>query len=285
MNTSVRADGRTGRLEILNARGEDIPKRVDDCGLRGEVAYGLTGDDLFDEYMLGSDKSPLGVPNTYDWFDADAQYGRPALCLMNPSGNLPEPGSKVSVAVNRKYERTSRRYLEARLGSASVDFEIATYAGDTENTIKEGTHDCCVEIVVRGAKAADSAMMQTGLQVVEVVRFSDISLIGKVVSRRAGDTDLLEGSNLPRIEQSRIGRHQHQIIDQGRSRNESVRRILMLQIKRPARQSDVEIQRRLPQGSMPEHLADPLLRILGLDGDASLLDQQRHLPGGDRRQP
>ncbi len=177
-----RSDETIGHLEILNARGEDIPQRVDDCGTRGEAAYGLTGDDLFDEYMLGTEQSPLDVLNTYDWFDASAQYARPALCLMNPSGQLPEAGSKVSVAVNKKYERTSRRYLAERFGTAKIEFDVATYAGDTENTIKEKTHDCCVEIVVRGDKSAQSAIMQTGLKVVEIVRFSDISLIGKTIA-------------------------------------------------------------------------------------------------------
>ena len=39
-------------LEILLARGEDIPQRVQD-GLRsGKETYGLTGDDLFDEWRL-----------------------------------------------------------------------------------------------------------------------------------------------------------------------------------------------------------------------------------------
>ena len=50
----TRADESVGTLEIISARGEDVPQRVDDCLLRGEVAYGLTGDDLFDEYMLGA---------------------------------------------------------------------------------------------------------------------------------------------------------------------------------------------------------------------------------------
>ena len=50
----TRTDESVGTLEIISARGEDVPQRVDDCLLRGEVAYGLTGDDLFDEYMLGA---------------------------------------------------------------------------------------------------------------------------------------------------------------------------------------------------------------------------------------
>ena len=174
-----RSDQSSGKLDILTARGEDIPQRVDDCGHRGEVAYGLTGDDLFDEYILAAMHSPLAVLNTYDWYDPSAQYNRPALCLMNPTGELPSPGSKVSVAVNKKYERTSRRYLSERFGASDVHCNVVTYAGDTENTVREGTHDWCIEVVYRGEKSPDSAMVQTGLKVAEIVRFSDISLIGR----------------------------------------------------------------------------------------------------------
>ena len=179
-----RADHTVGKLEILAVRGEDVPQRVDDCRNRGEIAYGLTGDDLFDEYMLGAQGSPLGLLNTYDWYDPAAQYNRPALCLMNPTGELPETratvlATKVSVAVNKKYERTSRRYLHERFAAADIRCNVVTYAGDTEYTVKEGTHDWCIEVVYRGEKSPESAMMKTGLKIAEIVRFSDISLIGE----------------------------------------------------------------------------------------------------------
>ena len=177
-----RAGQVAGRLEILSARGEDVPQRVDDCILRGDVAYGLTGDDLFDEYMLGAHHSPLGVLNTYDWFDPEAQFNRPALCLLSRSGRLPNSATTVSIAVNKKYERTSRRYLLERFGSDDAQFNVVPYAGDTENTVSEGTYDWCVEVVYRGEKSAESAMARTGLKVAEIVRFSDISLIGKEIA-------------------------------------------------------------------------------------------------------
>ena len=118
-----------------------MPQRVDDCLLRGEVAYGLTGDDLFDEYMLGADDSPLGVLNTYDWFDPSAQFYRPALCLLNREGQIPDASAMVSIAVNKKYELSSHQYLSQRFQASKLQISIAAYAGDTENTVAEGTHD------------------------------------------------------------------------------------------------------------------------------------------------
>ena len=176
-----RVDQSKGILEIISARGEDVPQRVDDCILRGDVAYGLTGDDLFDEYMLGAGNSPLGVLNTYDWFDPSAQFNRPVLCLLNREGLVPNSSATVSIAVNKKYERTSRQYLSQRFRSSDLHFSIVAYAGDTENTVAEGTHDWCVEVVYRGDKSPASATSSTGLKIAEIVRFSDISLIGREI--------------------------------------------------------------------------------------------------------
>ena len=176
-----RTDQTKGVIDIVSARGEDVPQRVDDCIQRGETAYGLTGDDLFDEYMLGASSSLLGVLNTYDWFDSSAQFNRPALCLLNREGLIPDTSPPVSIAVNKKYELSSCQYLSQRLQSRGIQFSVVAYAGDTENTVVEGTHDWCVEVVYRGDKSSESAISRTGLKVAEVVRFSDISLIGRKI--------------------------------------------------------------------------------------------------------
>ena len=176
-----RTDKVKGLIDIVSARGEDVPQRVDDCIQRGETAYGLTGDDLFDEYMLGATNSVLGVLNTYDWFDSSAQFNRPALCLLNREGLIPNTSRPVSIAVNKKYELSSCQFLSQRLQSREIQFSVVAYAGDTENTVMEGTHDWCVEVVYRGDKSPDSAMSRAGLKVAEVVRFSDISLIGRKI--------------------------------------------------------------------------------------------------------
>jgi phosphoribosyl-ATP pyrophosphohydrolase len=176
-----RVDHSKGILEMISTRGEDVPQRVDDCILRGDVAYGLTGDDFFDEYILGAGDSSLGVLNTYDWFDSDAQFNRPVLCLLNREGLVPDSPATVSIAVNKKYERTSRQYLSQRFRSSDLQFSIVAYSGDAEYTVAEGTHDWCVEVVYRGDKSPAIAMSSTGFKIAEVVRFSDISLIGQEI--------------------------------------------------------------------------------------------------------
>jgi len=161
------------QLEILIARGEDIPQRVFECVSRGESAYGLTGDDLYDEFAMGNDTDLIQVINTYDWFDEKAEYKRPALSLMSQSGSYETLPKQTKVAVNKKYQRESERFLSERFGERDIAYATTAYTGGTEETVSDGTNDCCIEVVYGGGTRREN-----NLKVIEVVRFSDIALIG-----------------------------------------------------------------------------------------------------------
>ncbi|MEA2036877.1 MAG: phosphoribosyl-ATP diphosphatase [Nanoarchaeota archaeon] len=173
MLPEIGISGEEESLEIVLARGEDIPLRVSECVSRGQAAYGLTGDDLYDEFVLSNQQNSavIALLNTYDWFDDNAEYKRPALSLMNSNGNIEDLKDGTRVAVNRKYEKQSEKFLSERLGE--TNYTTTTYAGGTEETISDGTNDCCVEIIYGG-----TTRIENNLEVVEVVRFSDIALIG-----------------------------------------------------------------------------------------------------------
>ncbi len=158
-------------LEIVQARGEDIPKRVYEYVEREKQAYGLTGDDLFDEWKLKEGNMLVLVLNTYDWYDKDAEYKRPALCLMNQTGEIKDMPKKAKIAVNKKYELTSKLYLKNKIKSG---FAVSAYSGDTEKTVSDRTNDGCVDIVYGG-----STREKNKLKVAGIARFSDIVLIGE----------------------------------------------------------------------------------------------------------
>ena len=164
---------------IVLARGEDIPQRVQEYNGQGKLAYGLTGDDLFDEFVLRQSleifrqRMPV-VLNTYDWFDKKAEYKRPALCLMNRTGNIDDIPQEAKAAVNLKYQYTSEFYLSETPKKNGRRFKITAYAGDTESSVSDGTNDFCVEIVYGG-----DTRTKNGLEVLDIVRFSDIVLIGE----------------------------------------------------------------------------------------------------------
>jgi len=165
-----------GLLEVILARGEDIPQRVAEYNRQGKKAYGLTGDDLFDEYLMNQrelkEQVRLAVLNTYDWFDEKAEFRKPALCLMAKTEDILDGDTRgLKVAVNKKYFQTSYEYLQKRLGRKP---RITSYSGDTEASVKDGINDCCIDIVYSG-----KSRKANGLKIVEPIRFSDIVLIGQ----------------------------------------------------------------------------------------------------------
>lgn len=165
-------------LEIDLVRGEDIPQLVEDFTEKGETVYGLTGDDLFDEYLMkkawNNERSNLIALNTYDWFDEAAMYKRPALCLMSRSGNISDLPKEPKIAVNKKYELISNNFIDKVLYALVKLPYIKAYNGGTEGTVTDGINDCCIDIVYSG-----KSLKENDLKVAEIVRFSDIVLIGQ----------------------------------------------------------------------------------------------------------
>src|SRR3989338_8127967 len=103
---------KVGGLAVLLRRGEDIPQIVVDEFNRGRIVLGVTGDDLYDEYRYRNPQNPLKIENTYDWYDEKALFKRPALCLINKSGDVGDLPLEARVAINGKYEYTSRDFIE-----------------------------------------------------------------------------------------------------------------------------------------------------------------------------
>ncbi len=159
-------------LTIILKRGEDIPQTVVDAARRGEFVLGITGDDLYDEYRLREPGSILQIENTYDWFDENARYLRPALCLINKSGCAKDIPLEAKIAINAKYPYTSRDYLDKSPNVAGRKFIQTQYWGDVELTVSEGTHDCAIDIVYSG-----ETLERNSLSVADIVRFSDLVVI------------------------------------------------------------------------------------------------------------
>ena len=187
-------------LEIRVIRGEDIPVRLAEYANIGRRAYGLTGDDLYDEFVLGfnsPNESGVEKLNTYDWFDTSTLYGRPALCFLGKTeldfswNSLP---SSIKIGVSSKYERTAKNFLERRLIQPR-EYILNKYSGDVENTVYEGINDYCIDVVYSGGS------IKGKLQVIEPVRFSDIVLLGQ---KSASSTNTLGSIDILAKEYSRI---------------------------------------------------------------------------------
>jgi len=165
-------------------RGEDISRIVEAQKRNNRFVVGVTGDDLFDEYRLNVPANGLVLVNTYDWLDPDAKFQRPALCLL-ASWNFEslQAGSRLEVAINRKYGATSRLYLADSKKLEGMRFDIVPYSGDLELAVQKEEVDACIDTVYSG-KSAEKAK----LRIIEVVRLSDIA----VIAPRNGSKPMLE---------------------------------------------------------------------------------------------
>ncbi len=180
-------------VEIVQYRGEDVPAQCDYFTEQGIPVFGLTGDDLFDEYKLQNPASQLRLLDTIDWinkpeikYDGTAKpclYSRPTLCLISVEGRTLEDFPKnPSIVVNAKYEQTARQYIDTLAEDYGVQFaEVRILNGKLENEIPQ-LADYGIDIVVSGntlrnLDKAGTIPRQPPLCVAAEIRQSDMSVI------------------------------------------------------------------------------------------------------------
>ncbi len=159
-------------LAVYIYRAEDIPGIVEQSYQKNQTkVLGFTGDDLFDEYKINNPNTLLSLIETIDWDDDTAKYRRPALCLIGKNGVRPK--GKVSVAVNKKYEATSRKAIDELKESLEIEPTINLYGGNLEQTVVSGLNDYCIDIVYSG-----KTLEEKNLSILDTIRFSDFVMIG-----------------------------------------------------------------------------------------------------------
>ncbi|MBS3114448.1 hypothetical protein J4448_05085 [Candidatus Woesearchaeota archaeon] len=182
-------------ITLLLRRGEDIPQIVMDEFRLGNIVLGVTGDDLLDEYRLRNPENTLKVENTYDWYDENARFNRPALSFVNRNGDVNDIPIEARVAVNGKYEYNGRLYLSKSPLLKGRKFILTVYNGDLEDRVAKGANDCCIDTVYTGTTI--DTIDEYGLRIVEIIRFSDLVVISAL---RKDSSKLLElmAKDIPR---------------------------------------------------------------------------------------
>ena len=164
-----------GDFNLWLRRGEDIPQIVVDEFRNDRVVLGVTGDDLLDEYRLRNSKNTLKIENTYDWYDEEAKFRRPALSIINRTGQIKDVPIEARVAINTKYEYNGRLYLSKSPLLTVRKYELKIYSGDLEDRVARDAADCCIDTVYSGTTI--DTIDQNGLKIIEVIRFSDLVVI------------------------------------------------------------------------------------------------------------
>lgn len=172
---------------IIEARGEDIPLLVEQFQEKGKSVFGLTGEDLFKEYLLKDKNASLRVVKKIIWDDPAACFRKPTLCFIGPSTkdllSLPKV-AKVCVAA--KYKRLAKRYLNF-LERKGFAFQKIYINGCVETTCQEGIADVIIDIVYTG-----NSLKKFGLKVYDTILQSDFVII-------APDNPEKKGTPTPRL--------------------------------------------------------------------------------------
>lgn len=160
--------------EKLEVRGEDVPLFVCNLFKLGKNALGITGEDLFKEFLLKNKDSRLKIIKRINWEDEKCIFGKPALCLLGPKNKTLEDLPKnLRICINRKYQRLTNKYCINSLISQGYLIEKVYVSGSSEEMFSRGLVDLVVDIVYSGKSAQEA-----GLVVYDKLFFSDIVLIG-----------------------------------------------------------------------------------------------------------
>lgn len=165
--------GNPSKERIIESRGEDIPFIVEEMSKNGKKVIGLTGKDLLKEYELAKYNTKLVVLKTIVWFDKNAIFGKPVLCLLGPKGEkLEDLPKNLKVCINSKYKNLSKKYLNL-LESKGYIFIKMYLSGSTEAAYSNGLSDLVIDIVYTG-----TSMRNANLDVYDKIFESDFVVIG-----------------------------------------------------------------------------------------------------------
>jgi ATP phosphoribosyltransferase len=154
------------------ARAEDIPFLLQQYANAGKTAVGLTGEDLYKEFLLNR-ATELEVLRRLEWNDKKAVFGKPALCLLGPNNKtLNEVPNKARVYIATKYKRLANCYLE-KYKKQGFKFKLFYVNGCIERSISEGLADLVIDIVYTGRTIRESS-----LQVYEKIQESNFLILG-----------------------------------------------------------------------------------------------------------
>jgi len=157
--------------KIIEVRGEDVPQIIDSNEKNNLI--GITGEDLYREYVLENYNSKLKILKRVFWQDKEALFGKPVLCLLGKKEKGLEEIKKktIKVGINNKYKKIAKKYLN-NLELEGYNFEKTYFSGSTEEIFQLGLIDLIIDIVLSGSSAE-----KAGLEVYDKIFESDIVII------------------------------------------------------------------------------------------------------------
>lgn len=158
--------------DILEVRGEDVPRVVWELSKLEKKAIGITGEDLFKDFLICNKEARLSLLKRITWDNNQCMFDKPTLSLIGPKNkDMNELPRTIKIGINRKYANLAEDYLKD-LGE-KYRLEKIYLSGATEQLISLGVCDLVVDIVCSG-----KTLSQFDLSVYKQLFSSDIVVIG-----------------------------------------------------------------------------------------------------------
>ena len=165
--------GNLSKDRIIESRGEDTPLIVEEISKNGKKIIGLTGRDLLREYELSKYDTKIVILKTIEWFDKNAIFGKPVLCLLGPKNKkIDDLPKNLKVCINSKYKNLAKKYLNL-LERKGYSFAKIYLSGSTESAYFNGLSDLVIDVVYTG-----NSMKKANLEVYDKIFESDFVIIG-----------------------------------------------------------------------------------------------------------
>ncbi len=176
----------TEKPTLMEVRGEDIPAWVFRLASLNKRAIGLTGEDLFREFLLKQYNSGLLALGKVVWEDPLALFEKPTLCLLGQKDkSLSDFPKRLRVGISSKYEELAKKYLN-QLEKNGYVFQKLYINGCCEALVTAGLADLVIDIVYTG-----KSMKEAGLAVYDKIFSSDFVIIGSKRFWRRSEDDII----------------------------------------------------------------------------------------------
>ena len=181
--------------KIQEVREEDVPLFTEKLIEKNKKVVGITGEDLFKEFLLNNRNSQLKILKRFSWEDNSFIYKKPALCLLgNKSKKFKELPKSLKICINSKYKELAKKYCINLLENKGYSIDKIYASGAIEEFLVKGLVDAVIDIVCTG-KSAEKA----GLAVYNRIFDSDIVIIGRIQENKNLDLERLYQKIFERI--------------------------------------------------------------------------------------
>lgn len=171
------------KSKMQEVRGEDVPYLVEKLLEAGKKVYGITGEDLYREFILSYNNPKVGIIERIPWKDL---ANKPSLCLLGQRGKkIDDIKGNVRIAINRKYKKLADEFIQKKKFPGKV--ERLYFSGATESIFMSKIVDLVIDIVYSGKSAREA-----GLEVYEKIFSSDIVILGLKEEKNFALQDLYE---------------------------------------------------------------------------------------------